>query len=160
MNTVRPERRLQRSQFLKGRIAYALVRLDRRRQTFKLHVDRRDLPVEAALVPRPFRLLVALECELVRLGPLNAPLLRYLLRRDALRRQRVLLHQRHVERSPRPLHDVHAQRHPGHRFHAAADRDITRPPLDQVRREVDRLLTASALPVDRRRGHFIRKVRG
>jgi len=136
-----------------------IVRLDRGGQSLEFHVDRRDLAIKAAFVPRPLGLLVALERELVRLRPLDSPLLRYFLRRNALRRQRVLLHQRHVKRRARPLHDVNAQRHPRHRFDAAADRDVAGPSLDQVRREVDRLLPAAALPVDGRRRNFVRKIR-
>src|SRR5439155_7997179 len=94
VDTVRAERRLERRQLLERGVADAFIRLDSSRQSLELHVDGRDLTVEAAFISGSLCLLVALERELVRLRTLDSPLLRYLLRRDALRRQRVFVHQR------------------------------------------------------------------
>ena len=111
VDAVRAERGLQRSQLLQRRVADPLVRLDRGWQPLKLHLHRPDLALETTLVPGPLRLLVAPKCELIRLRPLDAPLLGDLFGGDPLSGELVLLQQLRLEGEARPLRDVDPQRH-------------------------------------------------
>ena len=128
-----------------------LILLERRLHALKLHFHGHDLVLESPLIARSGGLHVALKPKAVDLLSRDPPLLGDLLRRDALRGKRILADKLRRKGEARPVGKTGAQRHARHVLHAAADRHVADVRLDQVRREVDRLLAGAALPVDGRR---------
>src|SRR5262249_44010770 len=125
--------------------------------------DRRDLPVEPALVDGPDRARVALQRVLLKLGSLDAPLLAHQLRAAELRdllvsvpvlpalakRQRHAFLMRQRDRAP---HRDHA-----HALDAGCNHEILSAGEYTLRGEVNCLLRRAALPVDSHSGHVLRE---
>jgi hypothetical protein len=116
-------------------------------------VDRDDLALEAALLPRLRGALLGLEPEGVGVVPRDAPLLGDALGPLELARELVVPEVGLRDRAAGPVAGVAADRDPGHDLDPARHGDVDRAGADERCGEVGRLLARPALRVDGRGGH-------
>ena len=161
-DAVLEERGLEAAQRLQRRVgAHALVAPDGHGAVVGGGLDGHELAVVAPLGLGPGGPLVRLHAERIRLGPVDAPLLRDQLGRHALRDEAHLARgvavavlvagaRRRAELLPL---GARAHRHGRHVLDARGDHDVVCPRDDALRGEVQRLLRRPALAVDRGRGY-------
>jgi hypothetical protein len=129
------------AEHLDGRLAPdALILADHAPISVLANHDWRYLAIEAALGLRRRGQLLGPGGELIGLSAADAPLPRDHLRGEPLVDQVVVLEQLGRERRARSLDDIGAHGHPAHALHSGGHHQVAHAGLNEVGREMDRLL--------------------